>query len=1249
MAGRKYLRPVFFRWNMICPKCEFLNPETNRFCGNCGRLIAGDCPSCGAINPLNYHFCGQCGASLPDYETPEDAGSSSAVQMIRSNRLQKSSGAPDSVLKGERRIATVVVADVVKSTDLLSRVGSENWVNLMSKLLQVMEAQIYRFGGQVDQFRGDGLVAFFGARNAHEDDPERAILAAMAMLEGFERFKWDFEPERSGEVKLRIGIHTDELIVARVGAADMHHEDTAMGEAVAVAARLESTAEPGTILVSEATYALSKDKFHWMELGERQLKGITSPSNVFRPLALRTDAELLHDFQTYLHAAPLIGRYDEFELIYQRIDQVRQGRGGIVLVSGERGYGKTFLVRQIQQDLLQNQHLVESFDYSEAQKVAEDTKPRILWLHGWCSSYEQPSPFFMWRILLTSWLGLAPDEGETAMRERLKTYCEILWPDRCHEHHALLASLLSIASEDMTKELEELDAQGSRGKLFSTIREWLIALSELGPLVISLSSLQWANRGSIELLSEVISLSEDHPIVWIIIYRPNQRSMVWHLQNTLLEDFPQLVTQVVLDRLSLAEAETFVEYLLQPNKLDGDTLEIIVNRAEGNPLFIRELVNSLVSDGILVKAEDTQRWQLTQPITASDLPESLQSLFHARIDQLSPTEKLILQIASVVGYLFWEDVIAAVAPMDIDVPGSSLRLVEAGLIEKRAVNFDLGTTYAFASSLIRDVTYDSLLTAQRAEWHGAIAQFLQNFAHNQEISASMLAYHFKMAGNLRMELLYRIDAADRARRIFANEDAFQEYTRALEVLDDLEKEQNGAQTRAILTQRFELVRSRINMLYHLGRVVEAYDEARRLLTIAEQLSDDPIWRIDALLMQPGVIYIDNKDMLKEGVPQAEEALKLSREINDPHREMESLRRVSQHRFLMNDAAWRDYGEQALAIAKRLGDQKTQVDLLTYFADTYGLDQLEKGLEFIRQAYPIAQAMDYKGAQVELLHWLGTEFEREGDYSTLLHEFEEKRLALARELGWRLVEARSLMFVGQIRGLYLGDSEGALPYLDLAEKLWRDIDQRLFIYLRKAQIYSHLNDQEKAWHFLELAHPLSKRSVQSLARVGYELAKAELNIRKGTLDSLMQAQESTGQVLDMVENENLVSRQYKMAAACKAAQAKLQIAQLMHKAEDSGGYDHYRGKAVKTSGMALDTYEDFGFTQIIEVVSEEVLFTHGLTLRENGHLEEGNSFIIEAHKEWIRKFNLIPAGSEYRETYQQMRLHQEIEAAYELLQ
>jgi len=382
-------------------------------------------------------------------------------------------------------------------------------------------------------------------------------------------------------------------------------------------------------------------------------------------------------------------------------------------------------------------------------------------------------------------------------------------------------------------------------------------------------------------------------------------------------------------------------------------------------------------------------------------------------------------------------------------------------------------------------------------------------------------------------------------------------------------------------------------------------------------------------------------MLQEGIPQAEEALRLAQGIGDAYREMESLAAVAGHRFLQNDPDWQEFGHRAIEISKELDDKKTQVELLLGLAGAYGMDKLEMGLKLVKKAKPIAEEIDYKGAQVELLYWLGTELEREGDYYGLLIDYEERRLELARELGWRLVEARSLMFVGQIKGIYLGDGENALPDLKQAEELWQDTDQRLFVYLREAQIYTQLQDYDQARHYLSLARPLSEGFVQSLAKVGWDLVYAILHLDSGDLDNLMRVLEHTNQVLHVVEEENLVSRQYRMAAACKAAQAQLRIARILQGSEDIGGYEHYRKKAVDSSGLALDTYHDFGFTQIIECVSEEILYYHGLALKENDQIEEGEDFIRRAHAEVIRKFKMIPEGSQYRKTFMEKTLHQMI--------
>lgn len=1240
---------------MKCSNCGFENSINNRYCGRCGQIISKRCPSCDAPNPLDYAYCGNCGAALniptnrfgriePSATYSYFPASSSAfVVNPPSGQVQRSQA--EMVLRGERRVATVLVADVKKSMDLLSNLGTETWVELMRMLLQVMEAQIYRYGGQVDQFRGDGLVAFFGARDAHEDDPERAILAALAMQEGFERYKHEFEQiTNPQDLKLRVGIHTDELIVAQVGTEGLHREDTAMGEAIALAARLESVAEPGTVLVSEAIYNLVTGKFHWIDLDEIKIKGMSGPIHVYRPLALRSDEEILKDMQTYIHSAPLIGRYEEYELMRQKVDNVLGGRGEIVLLIGERGLGKSFLVQQVHKDLTIRKRVFDTYDALRKYR-SESSEPdgkNVLWLRGWSNSYEQPSPLFMWRILIKSWLGLDPDETVEDILSRLNTYCKDLWPDRYQEFIPMFASILSLPAEFFESELNSLDAQGYQGKLFYTIREWLKKLSHIVPIIISFGSVQWANDVSIDLLRDVISLSEDQAILWFIVYRPDRSSPVWGLQHYLETEYPHRLTTIALELFTKEESQALIEHILQPNKLDHETMDIIVRRTEGNPYFIRELVNSLVNDGTLEKDENTDFWHLTSSITAADLPESLQSLFLARIDKLTQADRLILQIASVIGFVFWESVIMDITPEEIDVGEGLNNLEKEDLIEERGVYSELGVVYQFSSTLIQDVTYESILSSQRKKLHAEIGELLQTFEFNQEITPNLLAYHFQMAGNLQLELFYRIKAAEESRDIFANKEAYQEYSRALEILDAYENNPEMECDQAILTLRFEVVKGRIEILYHLGRVNEAHREARRLLEIADQIEDDPVWRIDALLMQPGINYVQTQEMLHEGIPQAEEALRLSKEIGDPYREMLSLAAIAGHRFLMNDPGWQELGDRAIVIADDLGDKKTKVELLLGLAGAYGMDKLEEGLELVKQAVPIAQEINYKGAQVELLYWLGTEYERKGDYHTLLKDYEEKRLQLARDLGWRLVEARSMMFVGQIKGLYLGDYKDGLHELKKAEKLWQDVDQRLlFVYLREAQIYANLGLYKEARRYLSLTEPLTIGFVQSLARVGYELVNAILHLKIGTLDSLMRVLEHTHEVLHVVEEENLVSRQYRMAAACKASQAQIRIARKFRESNDLSGYEHYKKKAVESSGLALDTYRDFGFTQIVEAVSEEILYYHGLALKENDTIEVGEDFLRQAHEEVIRKFNLIPEGSPYRKTFMSTELHQKI--------
>jgi class 3 adenylate cyclase len=314
--------------SIACTRCEADNPPGARFCMRCGAALPVRCPHCGALLPPDARFCTQCG------------------QPVRAGAAQPDE-APSA---GERRLATVVMADVKGSTALAERIDTETWVEIMHGVFQVLDVEVYRYGGQIDQYRGDGLVAFFGVPIAHEDDPERAVRAALAMQEAIERYAAAVEEKHRTQgdpitLQLRIGVNTGEVVVASVGDRRWHTEDTAMGRAVALAARMETAAAPGTVLVTEHTYRLVAPLFEWEALGQTAVKGVSQPLSVYRPLAAKAVAGKIRGIEGL--ESPIVGRDAEIRALEGAIARLQSGMGGIVTVVGDAGIGKSRLVAEI--------------------------------------------------------------------------------------------------------------------------------------------------------------------------------------------------------------------------------------------------------------------------------------------------------------------------------------------------------------------------------------------------------------------------------------------------------------------------------------------------------------------------------------------------------------------------------------------------------------------------------------------------------------------------------------------------------------------------------------------------------------------------------------------------------------------------------------------------------------------------------------------------------------------------------------
>jgi class 3 adenylate cyclase len=745
---------------MKCPNCGFESHAGMRFCGQCGAQLGSPCPSCGFTNPLIYRFCGMCGVALTDVagapgpfatasaaqlSLPLDAPAPALLPGLNADeappRVQHSSPIPARTeapapapgppargllapLAGERRIATIILADVCDSTDLMEQLGTEAWVEMMNRVLQLLAAEVYRFGGHVDQFRGDGLVAFFGATHSHEDDPERAILAALAMHEALRPLAEEVLSE-SIDLKVRVGVNTGEVIVGSVGEAGKHREDTAMGEGVALAARMETAAEPGTVLVSAHTYHLAASRFEWQPLGEISVKGISRPIVVYRPLRLRslTEARQARD-----PGMPLVaGRDEPLETLRSCVTAVQQGRGGIALVTGAKGMGKTQLINHVRRHFEQASGLPAG---TVAPEKPGPPVPGITWLLGHCRSYDQSTPYSLWMGLLHNWLETAGADADSTepsadLSTLLYRQAELLWGDDVERYYPYLAMLLSLPVEGpQARRITYLKAEGLQKQIFSTVYSWVEALAQRSPLVMTLSDLQFADSSSLELLRHCLPICESAAVLWLASFRPERTSPVWQFRHDVETEYPHRLTVIDLPPLTPSETRSLIEQMLGHGTLADATMALLIEKSEGNPYYSRELVYALIDQG-LVQQDAAGVWRQMQPIQSFNLPGSLRGLLLTRIDHLSAEERHVLQIAAVTGPLFWRSVLEGLVDDPAQLKRCLTNLQRAQLVHEQHLEPELGIAYAFTPSMVRDVVYESLLNAQRTAYHLQIGEQIE--------------------------------------------------------------------------------------------------------------------------------------------------------------------------------------------------------------------------------------------------------------------------------------------------------------------------------------------------------------------------------------------------------------------------------------------------------------------------------------------------------------------------------------------
>src|SRR5213596_3560518 len=787
---------------MRCLACGTENRPGVKYCEECGATLDVVCPACGTSVPTGKKFCGTCGAALA---APVPLASAAATARFESPRAYTPAHLAERILKdraalsGERKQVTVLFADVSGFTSISERLDPEEVHALINRAFEVMLAEIHRYEGTVNQFLGDGLMALFGAPIAHEDHAQRAAHAALAMQQALSRDRDELERTRGIAFRVRLGLNTGLVVVGAIG-DNLRMDYTAVGDTTNTAARMQQLAEPGAIVVAEASQKLIAPYFATRALGAVPVKGKSQPVAAYELLKALEGVTRL-DARAARGLSPFVGRDDALETLARAWAQVRSGRGQAVFVLGDAGIGKSRLL-------------------FEFRRRIGDT---VTWIEGDCISFGQSIPFLPIVQMLKRNFGIEDHDSEERIVARVHHGVAFLGEEAASVE-ALLRYLLAVDPGDPA--VAALDPVQRRARVVTAIHRLTATGSRRRPIVLVVEDAHWIDGASEDFLK---SLTENLPgmaVLLIVTYRPvyaqpfGDRTYYWRIGLQPVDE--GAATHIVRATLGVAE-------------LPRELAVTIAGKAEGNPFFLEEIGRTLEETGA-VRAENG-RLVLAQAASTITVPETVQDVIAARLDRLADSQKRTVQTASVIGREFALALLRRVSDLQEQLEQNLTELKRIELIYQKGGFGEL--EYVFKHALTQDVAYASLLQSERRRLHALIGTAIEEvYAGRLEERAEGLAYHFSR-GEVRDKVVqYAREAGERAAALFVDDKAVEFYETALAAL------RHGEETRETarlgidirLAMRAPLWRSgRLDPLFERFKEAEAlatrYDETERLDTI----------------------------------------------------------------------------------------------------------------------------------------------------------------------------------------------------------------------------------------------------------------------------------------------------------------------------------------------------------------------------------------------------------------------------------
>lgn len=911
---------------MLCRQCGAQLVAGKRFCTGCGAAAPDGCPECGVPIDPSWRFCADCGATLqPAAEVASERVPSAAQRARQIGRPWRNIPAPlaekirsAGAVPGERKRTTVLFCDLVGSTAIAETMDPEEYRELLDHYLEHAFAQIDRYEGFVNQLAGDGLMALFGAPITHEDEAERAIRAALGICDAVSKLGAECAEMHERHLEVRIGINTGIVVVGTVG-NDLKMDYTAIGDTTNLAARLQSLAAPGSILISESTARLVEGRFELEPIGPLRVKG---KSEVIRAYEVRAALEsaMPMAIAKARGLTPLVGRAEELKQLEACFDRFRSGLGQVAVVVADDGSGKSRLVYEFRNRI-------------------EGTHATVF--EARCSSLTHNLAYEPWNAMLRTFLGISTsDPAEEIWRK----VAAITGPDGLvdEEHAPYVRRIFGVKSPEVAAEPGDVTLH----RMLAAYDEVIRNAAARKPTVMIIEDLHWMDEASRGALQKVMRHVDQGRVMLVVTHRPDH-------QHELRSK--AAITQLRLGPFTEADALQVIRA-----RAGGDVpaalAERILARAEGNPFYLEELTRGLVEEGVL--QNDGGVVVVTRPVEEIRIPDTVQEVLGARLDRLGTGAKRVAQIAAVLGRQFSRDRIEALLFEEvIDLDSELASLERSGVIHRKG---GIGADeFRFGESLTQQVAYEGLLNRERRRIHDRVArQLLDGGGELDATEIARIGFHLSQGEDVTRGVHMLLEAAENAVALPVYGVAVRLYRQAWTLAEASLEEGSGSREveEAALRAAIGLVHTMV--VYSSVDLSGDEEIATRGIELATKLDN----KVASARLHSDLGFLvasADRDRFAEGLAMIRRAVSIAEESGH---ELERTR-------LMRDLCWaylldghlEDASRQideTLANLDRLGHRETLADLYMgarFFRARvfYESDQFSQVEEYSRETYELA--------------------------------------------------------------------------------------------------------------------------------------------------------------------------------------------------------------------------------------------------------------------------------------------------------